>query len=111
MAEERKNGYQSQFAVINQPKNSNNQYQIPNDIFDIIIEEANFPCIVERIGIQADPGTKIQLGLQGNTTNISITIGKTGIYEVGGVEINSIIFDETTPPNLNTIIDYIIKEV
>lgn len=106
-----KNGYQSQFAVINQPKINDEYYQLPQDIFDIIAEEAMFSCVIERIGIQADPGTIVKLGLLGQSELVQITIGKTGIYEVGGVQINSIIFDETTPPNENTIIDYIVKEI
>lgn len=95
------NGYQSQIASINQ---ENKKFEKNINLFNIVAEEfeegKNY--IIRRIGIQAIPGTEIQLN------SIPIIIGKTGIYEVDDVEINSIILNED---NDNMIIDYIVKEV
>lgn len=59
---------------------------------------------VKHLGIQTDIGTFVSIN------NNIVEIGKTGIYEIGNTEVNSIFFLENTDDN--SIIDYtiILKE-
>ncbi len=73
--------------------------------------EDYYPII--QLGVQALPGSQFYLN---NSTNTSILIGSTGIYELdleGYAEITNLIFDEKTigrindSPNAYLIIDII----
>ena len=90
------NGYSGQLLG---PFNAN------EELIDLIqqdaIGEINY---VKYLGIQTEIGAFISIN------NDIVEIGKTGIYEIGNTEINSIFFLEDTDDN--SIIDYtiILKE-
>ena len=75
------------------------------DLMDLIQQDAIGEIdYVKHLGIQTNIGAFVSIN------NSIVEIGKTGIYEIGNTEINSIYFLENTDDN--TIIDYtiILKE-
>lgn len=71
------------------------------NLFNKIVENANIPMTwVSHLGIQAEVGQIVYIN------NEPYEIGKTGIYEVTNVEINSIYFENDV--DHHTIIDYTI---
>jgi len=75
------------------------------ELMDLIQQDAIGEIdYVKHLGIQTNIGTFVSVN------NNIVEIGKTGIYEIGNTEINSIYFLESTDDNV--IIDYtvILKE-
>lgn len=72
-------------------------------IYDFAIaqtQSAVDPIRIQKLGIQAEPGTKIKIN------NIVIKLGKTGIYELDyTVEIRSLLFPEATTDEV--IVDFV----
>ena len=95
------NGYQGQITSIIQPES----FVVNENIFDKIIEkeaEDGKNYVIQRLGIQALPGTVVKLN------SISVKIGKTGIYEIDDVEITSIKLQQALEKDMT--IDYILKQ-
>lgn len=90
------NGYSGQLLG---PFNANQE--LVNLIQQDALKEIEY---VKHLGIQTKIGTLLEIN------NKTVEIGKTGIYEIGNTEINSIYFLEDTDDN--AIIDYtvILKE-
>lgn len=119
MGEENKNnnGYQGQWSMLinsadlEETDNLFNLIKNKYSVFQNTSIDKN--CYLSRVGIQANPGDKILINfISSNDSNLTeIEIGKTGIYEIDNVRINSLKFSENTEIKPNVIIDYIIQEV
>lgn len=96
------NGYQGQICAADQ---NNRCFAANQEIFTLIQDLAHVEVdYLERVGIQAPPGTMILIN---NSTASKIEIGKTGLYEADDVEITSLKFLEDSPESV--IIDFIIS--
>lgn len=109
------NGYQGQWSML---LNSADLTEIGNgNLFNLIKNKYSIfqntsdgkNCYLSRVGIQANPGDKISISFVNQDNSIEIEIGKTGIYEIDDVRIDSLVFENGIKPNV--IIDYIIQEV
>ena len=108
------NGYQGQIAACYQPDFCFREEQ---NLMPLIIQDSkwkndsNKHVYIERIGIQAQPGTVVFVSnsLQDGSGSESqeIKIGLTGIYEANDVRIDQISFDKDT--SYDVIIDYILN--
>lgn len=108
------NGYQGQIAACYQPDFCFHEGQ---NLMPLIIQDSkwkndsNKHIYIERIGIQAQPGTVVLVSnyFQDGTTGEEqeIKIGSTGIYEANNVRIHLIKFIEDT--SYDVIIDYILN--
>lgn len=108
------NGYQGQIAACYQPDFC---FRKEQDLMPLIIQDSkwkndsNKHIYIERIGIQAQPGTVVLVSnsLQDGSgrENQEIKIGSTGIYEANDVRIDYIEFIENT--SYDVIIDYILN--
>lgn len=95
------NGYQGQICAADQP---NGYFAANEEILNLIQNLASVQVdYLERIGIEAPPGTEIKI----NNQEHLFQIGKTGFYEVDDVIIQSLKFPINSPKNV--IIDFIIK--
>lgn len=112
MAETNNNGYQGQWSML---INSADLEETTNlDLFNLIKNKYSVfqntsidkNCYLSRVGIQANPGDKILINFINNSSSVEIEIGKTGIYEIDNVRINSLKFKDVIKSNV--IIDYII---
>ena len=80
-------------------------FEANQELMDLIQQDALREIeYVKHLGIQTEIGSLLKIDDE------TIEVGKTGIYEIGNTEINSIYFLEDTDDN--TIIDYtvILKE-
>lgn len=75
-------------------------FSINQDIISILKERYNFSKII-KIGIQTKTGNKFIINHE------EIEMGKTGIYEVSDVDIDSLTFMQNE--NELTIIDFIVE--
>ena len=108
------NGYQGQIAACYQ---SDFCFREGQDLMPLIIQDSkwkndsNKHIYIERIGIQAQPGTVVFVSnsLQdgSGSEGQEIKIGSTGIYEANDVRIDQISFDNDT--SYDVIIDYILN--
>ena len=107
------NGYQGQWSMLinsadlEETDNLFNLIKNKYSVFQNTSIDKN--CYLSRVGIQANPGDKILISFINVDGNIEIEIGKTGIYEIDNVRIDSLKFENEIKPNV--IIDYIIQEV
>ena len=108
------NGYQGQIAACYQPDFCFHEDQ---KLMSLIIQDSkwkndsNKHIYIERIGIQAQPGTVVLVSNSfqdgSGSENQEIKIGSTGIYEANDVRIDQIEFKEDT--SYDVIIDYILN--
>ena len=107
------NGYQGQWSMlINSAdlEETDNLFNLIKNKYSVFQNTSNDKnCYLSRVGIQANPGDKILISFINVDGNIEIEIGKTGIYEIDNVRIDSLKFESEIKPNV--IIDYIIQEV
>lgn len=107
------NGYQGQWSML---LNSADLTEIGDgNLFNLIKNKYSIfqntsdgkNCYLSRVGIQANPGDEVLISFVNEDNNpTKIEIGKTGIYEIDDVRINSLKFKSEIKPNV--IIDYII---
>ena len=107
------NGYQGQWSMlINSAdlEETDNLFNLIKNKYSVFQNTSNDKnCYLSRVGIQANPGDKILISFINVGEDIEIEIGKTGIYEIDNVRIDSLKFKSEIKPNV--IIDYIIQEV
>lgn len=109
------NGYQGQWSMLINSADLEETTDL--DLFDLIKNKYSVfqntsndkNCYLSRVGIQANPGDKILISFINVEGTIEVEIGKTGIYEIDNVRIDSLKFESEIKPNV--IIDYIIQEV
>lgn len=106
------NGYQGQWSMlINSAdlEETNNLFNLIKNKYSVFQNTSiDKNCYLSRVGIQANPGDKILISFINIGEDIEIVIGKTGIYEIDNVRIDSLKFESEIKPNV--IIDYIIQE-
>lgn len=107
------NGYQGQWSMlINSAdlEETDNLFNLIKNKYSVFQNTSNDKnCYLSRVGIQANPGDKILISFINVGEDIKIEIGKTGIYEIDNVRIDSLKFESEIKPNV--IIDYIIQEI
>lgn len=109
------NGYQGQWSMLLNSTDlteigSGNLFNLIKNKYSIFQHTSNGKnCYLSRIGIQANPGDKVSISFVNEDSSVEIEIGKTGIYEIDDVRIDSLKFKSEIKPNV--IIDYIIQEV
>ena len=93
------NGYQGQIRAIDQQAG---YFLADQEIMDLIALQCNnyYAGFISRLGIQA-PEKSVFL-INGE----AIEMGKTGMYEINNVIINSLLFEENSSSDV--VIDYII---
>lgn len=100
------NNYQGQFYARDIDSEHGFHKIINNNLINLFSEVIKGTDYVNRLGISAPPGTIATIKNGTNNEEVTIEVGKTGIYEVEDVKITGLSFPADTA--LDAIVDYIV---
>lgn len=100
------NNYQGQFYARDIDSEHGFHKIVDNGLINLFSEVIEGTDYVNRLGICAPPGTIATIKNGTNNEEVTIEIGKTGIYEVEDVKITGLSFPADTA--LDAIVDYIV---